>query len=325
MKVRIDNLVPRRDTEGAVIDAHGGAWFNRFGDTWFSYGVRYGRTDGYSADTCFVCYSSTDLVTWRPRGSVWDGTQRPGLHFRPHVLFHPGSGRYVMWFLYYERFQRAGPEKTGPNVCVKGVATADAPEGPFKPHAYGVPLSCELSGDHDLFVDDDGAAYLAHSHHDFSGGPGRGRATIRVERLADDWLGSTGEHAVVDSEGVPCEAPALFRRNGLCYCLFDRWTDRGRWGSGVRVNTAPHPLGPWTHRGNANRDEDGEVILRAQQHTVAPIQTAHGLEYLWAGDRWRSTEHLGTDFQHWELLRFADDGGILPLRSEETWTINLPM
>jgi len=323
MKVRIDNVAPRRDTQGAVIDAHGGAWFNWFEDRWYSYGVRYGETDGYSPDIDLVCYTSRDLMNWKYRGTLWDGSQRRGMHLRPHVVRHPATGQYILWFLFYEKFQRPGPQKVGHNICIKGVATADDPAGPFTPVQYGVPLSCELSGDHDLFLDDDGTAYLAHSHHDFSGP--KGKATIRVERLNDDYLSSSGEHVVIESEGIPCEAPALFKRGGLYYCLFDQWTDRLKWGSGARVNTAPHPLGPWTYRGNANRNQHDEFIVWSQQHTVAPIRTATGTEYLWAGDRWRTTEYLGTDFQYWHRLRFDEDGDILPFHFEDSWTLDLPL
>ncbi|MGJ3243688.1 MAG: family 43 glycosylhydrolase [Opitutales bacterium] len=323
MKVRIDNLRPRRDTEGHILDAHGGALFNRFDGVYYNYGVRYGETDGYSPAIDFACYTSKDLQTWRHRGSIWDGTQRTGMHFRPHVVRHPASGRFILWFLFYERFQRPGPEKTGPNICIKGTATAESPAGPFTPHQYGVPLSCALSGDHDLFVDEDGTAYLAHSHHDFSGE--KGRATIRVERLNPDYLSSSGEHVVLESEGIPCEAPALFKRNDTYYCLFDQWTDRLKWGSGARVYTAAHPLGPWTYRGNPNRNDQGEFIVWAQQNTVARIESETGPVYLWAGDRWRTTEHLGTDLQYWHPLSFSDDGMIQPFAFQDSWTIDLPV
>lgn len=321
MKIEIDNLHPRRDTGGRILDAHGGPLFNRFDGLFYNYGVRYGETDGYSPETDFVCYSSKDLQNWKFRGSIWDGTQRQGLHFRPHVIFHPASGKYILWFLYYEQFHRPGPEKPGPNICIKGTATADHPAGPFTPYEYGTRLSCELSGDHDLFVDDDGSLYLAHSHHDFSAATGK--ATIRVEKLHADGLSSTGDHVVLDSEGIPCEAPALFKREGIYYCLFDQWTDRLKWGSGARVYTAPDPLGPWTYRGNPNRNEKGEFRIWAQQNTVAPVETAEGTVYIWAGDRWRTSEFLGTDLQYWHRLEFNEDGTIQPFTFTERWSLHL--
>jgi len=322
MKVLIDNLNPRRDTTGAIIDAHAGAWFNRFGDIFYSYGVHYGKTDGYSTDTFFTCYTSRDLMAWENRGPIWDGSQRKGMHFRPHVVFHAASGKYIMWFLFYENFQRPGPKKKGPNICIKGTAVADDPAGPFTPLEYGVPLSCDLSGDHDIFIDDDGTAYLAHSHHDFSAE--KGKATIRVEKLNPDYVSSTREHVVLPSDGIPCEAPALFKRGDTYYCLFDQWTDRLKWGSGARVYTAPHPMGPWKYRGNCNRHENGDFIVWAQQHTVTPIQTSNGETiHLWAGDRWRSAEFLGHSFQYWHKLEFDNEGMIKPFEITDQWTLEI--
>ena len=323
--VTIRNDRPRLDTAGHVLDAHGGAAFNRLDPDarYRNYGVRYGHTDGYSPLTALVSYSSPDLQTWRFDGPLLDGSHRRGFHFRPHVARHPATGRYVLWFLHYADYQRPGPAKTGPNLCIKGNAVADHPAGPFTNARYGVELSCELSGDHDLFVDRDGTAYLAHSRHDFSAE--KGKATIRVERLNPDYRTSSGEFVEIDSEGIPCEAPALFERGGTYYCLFDQWTDRLKWGSGVRVHTAPHPLGPWTYRGNANRDDSGDIIVWAQQNTVAPVPLADGSTmYLWAGDRWRSTGRLGSDFQYWQPLRFAADGMIETFAFVDAFTLDLP-
>ena len=69
------------------------------------------------------------------------------------------------------------------------------------------------NGDLNLFVDDDGTGYVVYA--DIS----RGFELI-VERLAPDFLGTTGEHSGVLNKGV--EAPAMFKRNGWYYVLFGR-------------------------------------------------------------------------------------------------------
>lgn len=315
-RVVINNTKPRRDMNGNILDAHGGPLFNKFGDRFYNYGVHYGKTDGYSKEIHFACYSSRDLENWKYEGSLFDGKQDPGFYFRPHVVFHQKSGKYIMWFLRYDEYLAGNP-----NQCIKGNAVADSPTGPFSVVNSNVELSCELSGDHDLFVDDDGTCYLVHSHHDFS--KEKGKATIRVERLNDDYVSSSKEFVVLDSEGIPCEAPAMFKRNGMYYCMFDKWCDRLKWGSGARVYTAADPMGPWTYRGNPNRNEKDEFIVWAQQNTVAPVETATGTEYLWAGDRWRTADYLGWDFQYWHKLEFEEDGSIKKFNFEKEWEINL--
>ena len=264
--VTVNNVIPRRDIDGNVLDAHGGPLFNRFGDRFYNYGVHYMDTDGFSHDQHYCCYSSPNLVDWTFHGPIFGPGAPRGHYFRPHVLYNEKTGTYVLWFLFYEKYVHEAP-----NQCIKGVAVSDSPTGPFTIHKLHVELSRSLSGDHDLYLDEDGTAYLVYSAHDFSG-PVK-RATIVVERLSDDFLSSTGEHAEIDAENIPCEAPAMFKRGGMYYFMFDKWTDRGPEGSGARVYTADTPLGPYRYRGNVNRDDDGTIIIPAQQNTVAPIRT----------------------------------------------------
>ena len=314
--VKFNNVEPRRDTGGNVLDAHGGPLFNQFGNKFYNYGVHYMDTDGYSHDHYYCCYSSPDLEQWTFHGSIHGEGFPRGHYFRPHVIYNAATNNYVLWFLFYEKFVNEAP-----NQCIKGVAVGDTPTGPFHVHRLRVELSRPLSGDHDLFVDDDGTAYLIYSAHDFSG-PVK-RANIVVERLADDYLSSTKENAQIDADDIPCEAPAMFKRNGLYYFMFDRWTDRGREGSGARVYTASSPFGPYRYRGNANRDDSGGIIINAQQNTVAPVRTRTGIEYIWAGDRWWSAPKLGESFQYWYPLQFDDQGNVRRFEWVDEWSLEV--
>ena len=321
-RITIDNSRPRCDTDGHILDAHGGPLFNRFGERYYNYGVHYMDTDGFSTRQHYVSYSSPDLEHWTFHGPLFDGHQPEGLYFRPHVLYDPKACQYVMWFLYYDHY-----EHDAPNQCIKGVATAKSPTGPFSIHALDVPLSAGLSGDHDLFLDDDGTAYLIYSAHYFDRTPKE--AVITVERLSEDFLSSTMESVQIDAEGVPCEAPALFKRDGIYYAVFDHWTDRGPEGSGARVNTAPAPLGPYTYRGNINRYDEHCIILPAQQNTIAPVMTPDGPLFIWAGDRWRSDtvrsdrKIMGNAFQYWYPLTFNEDGSIQKLGFLSSWELEV--
>merc|ERR1711918_129906 len=46
------------------------------------------------------------------------------------------------------------------------------------------------------------------------------------------------------------EAPAMFKRKGLYYALFDNCCCFCGHGSGIGVYTARSPLGPWTYHNN---------------------------------------------------------------------------
>jgi hypothetical protein len=87
-------------------------------------------------------------------------------------------------------------------------------------------------------------------------------------------------------------------------------------------------LGPYTQRGNINRDEKGKTIITAQQTHIAQLPTAHGTEYIWMGDRWQSTPDKvkGHDFQFWSSpLKFDGDGNIAKLAREDEWSIELKL
>ncbi|RME99994.1 MAG: hypothetical protein D6768_13860 [Chloroflexi bacterium] len=314
--VTVSNVTPRRDTNGNILDAHGGAHFNVFENRYYNYGVHYMDTDGFSFTQHYVSYSSKDFVNWEFHGRLLAKNAPAGLYFRPHVVYNPKTQQYVLWYLWYKNYVHAAK-----NICFKGVAVSDSPSGPFEIVNNNVPLSGGLSGDHDLFVDDDGTGYLIYSMHDFSGR--KKRAIITVERLAGDYLSSAMHSAQIPAEDIPCEAPAMFKRNGLYYFMFDRWTDRGPRGSGARVYTATSPFGPYTYRGNVNRHPGGTPIIKAQQNTVAPVETPNGIEYIWVGDRWKSREIMGESFQFWAPLVFDDGGNIETFKFVDDWSMDI--
>ena len=121
--VTIHNDAPLVDRNGDIVDAHDGS-IARYNETYYLYGTAYNNQNGFSFSNRFVVYSSPDLVTWTFHGditTVMDST--PGMYFRPHVVFNPGTKKYVLWYNWYAR----GTDWAGRF----GVATADQPWGPF--------------------------------------------------------------------------------------------------------------------------------------------------------------------------------------------------
>ena len=303
--VTVQNTVPRRDTDGNVIDAHDGC-LHFFAGRYYLYGTAYGKTAGYSINSRFRVYSSADMEHWTYEGELLKSPP-DGVYYRPYVAFNERTHKYVLWYNWYRKLWD-GEE---------GVATSDTPVGPFTIVNTHIELSQakDSPGDGSLFVDDDNTAYfiytaIAQGH------------SIRVERLAPDFLSSTGEVSAVI--GVGCEAPAIFRRGASYYALFDTTCCFCTPGSGARVLVASNPLGPYRQLGNINRDANGKTVIPAQQTFIANIATADGPAYLWMGDEWNSRPDgtKGHDLQYWgPPLRFAADGSILPLENTPRWTI----
>jgi hypothetical protein len=116
----IDNLHPRRDTEGNIIDAHDGNIL-KAGSKFYWYGTAYGNTSGFLRSNYFQSYSSTDLTTWKKESPLL-ADAASGIYYRPHVIYNPATRKYVLWFNWYPKLWDGR----------YGVAVADNPAGPFR-------------------------------------------------------------------------------------------------------------------------------------------------------------------------------------------------
>jgi len=326
----IRNDAARQDTSGAIIDAHDGC-LEQFGDTFYLYGTKYGKTDGFGHENRFVCYSAKDLVNWTYHGEILRDCPT-GLYYRPHAIHNRGTGKYVMWYNWY------------PGRCCYdgryGVAIADNPEGPFVIKSLKADVKHPISpGDHNLFVDDDGIAYLVYTVDTDVANIGHHR--LCIERLTYDYLSTTRETS--DFLAINVEAPAMFKGDGVYYVLFDNTCCFCRSGTGAQVYTAQNPLGPYVYKGNINRigpESRGlssprtgasggrpDCIVPAQQTHVAAIRARGGIKHIWMGDLWGSSSDgiKGHDLQYWSSpLEFYEDGMIKQLRWENNWSIDLP-
>jgi hypothetical protein len=304
---RISNVVPRRDIDGNILDAHDGC-LQKFGGRYYLYGTAYGKTDGFGKANRYRCYSSPDLMSWKLEGNLLKDPP-PGVYYRPYVVYNAKTRKYVCWYNWYPTLWNGQ----------FGVAVSDTPQGPFAIHDANVAVSQKSPGDLGLFIDADGTGYLIYTSI------AKDHA-ISIEELTGDYLASTRKNSGV--LGTGCEAPVLFKRQGTYYALFDNCCCFCSEGSGVRVYTASKPLGPYTAQKplNINRDAKGMPLIHAQQTHVAQIPTPAGTACIWMGDRWQSTPDKvkGHDFQYWAPLEFTPDGGVVPLKQVDDWKIELP-
>jgi hypothetical protein len=303
----VQNIEPRTDSRGEIIDAHDGC-LQYFEGRYFLYGTAYGRSAGFGINNRFRVYSSLDLSHWQFEGELLKDPP-PGVHYRPYVAYNPNTHLYVLWYNWYPRLW------DGKN----GVAVSSTPIGPFKivnPDAR-LTQAADHPGDGSLFVDHDGTGYFIYTVI------GQDHA-IRVERLTRDYLGSAGKTSEVLAHG--CEAPAMFRRGDTYYVLFDTCSCFGPKGSGARVYVSSSPLGPFEFKGNINRGADSQPIVSAQQTYVARIPTTQGDAFIWMGDLWGSRPDTlkGHDLQYWSTpLEFLPGGAIAPLRRVPRWQLEV--
>jgi hypothetical protein len=249
----------RFDVDGDAVDAHDGE-IRRFGDRYHLYGTSYGC--GYEwqragSPFCgFRSYSSPDLEHWTDEGPLfaaggplWQGRCNGSTYgcYRPHVAHNERTGRYVLWINTYDVPQ-------GYHVF-----ESESPTGPFVERDIprmavngGIPPGVN-NGDHDLFVDDDGSAYLVYTDW-------RRGGDIVVEQLDERWLSGTGRHVRLGITAT--EAPSMFERRGRYYLTLSD-PNCGYCTTGTSYFTAESPLGPWRGRPepDAWRIEGGELLV----------------------------------------------------------------
>lgn len=211
------------------------------GDTYYAYATNSGVAH-------IQGLKSTDLVRWQllpgvlPAMPEW---ARPGLTWAPEVTTWDEGQSFVMYF--------TARDIASDKQCI-GVATAEAPEGPF----FGVgdgPLICqaELGGSIDAasFRDDDGTPYLLWKND----GNCCGRPVhLYLQQAAPDGLGLVGEPVELITndqlwEGNLVEAPTLWKHDGR-YFLFYSANSYAGIDYAVGYAVADSVAGPYTKPGD---------------------------------------------------------------------------
>lgn len=298
----------RFDKLGNALDAHDGE-IALFNGVYYLYGTSYDCGFEWGNKTAPFCgfktYSSTDLSTWTDEGFMFDATTNVWQTrcngktygcFRPHVIYNEKTKLYVLWINVYDN-------QVGYRVFV-----SKTPVGPFeevKEPKLAVnsemPVAGLNNGDHDLFIDDDGTAYLAYTDW-------RTKGTIVIEKLDDTYLTGTGIHIKNVTNGNT-EAPALFKHKGIYYVTYSDPNCGYCSSTGTSYKTAPTPLGPWSDGIKISDNSCG-----GQPSFVSTFKFASETIFLYGSDLWNNAaknEALANFY--WAPLTFSDNGAINPL------------
>lgn len=200
---------PWLDTNGARIQAHGGAVYYERGN-YYWYGENKAYTNGRNGIWTWgiKVYSSTDLYNWQDLGYLIppvlddpNSAMFPAKRIdRPHILKCPKTGKYVCWI------KLSGPE------AAFSVWQADSFLGPYSIVENLYNPGGHKAGDFDLVSDEEtGKGYLFFDADH--------RSMLCME-LTEDYLHASREAASSYSDLHPPftrEGPALFRANQTCY------------------------------------------------------------------------------------------------------------
>jgi hypothetical protein len=286
------------DQNGAIVSARGGGIIKE-GDRYYLFGeFKRDRSNEFNG---FSCYSSTDLINWKFENIALPvqkdgrlGQNRVGE--RPKVLKCPKTGEFVMYM--HTDDARYKDPTVGYATCatINGNYTF---QGPLLHD--GNPIH---KWDMSVFQDDDGTGYLV-TH----GG--------NLYRLSDDYKAVT-EHIVKDmTKG--CEAPAIFKRNGLYY-----WLGSGLTGWERNDNyyfTATSIKGPWMEQGIFA--PKGTLTWNSQTTFVLPIAGSETTTWMFMGDRWAHPMQNSAATYVWQPLQFDEEGKLSLPEFHQSWKVDI--
>lgn len=293
-----------RDTEGNLIQAHGGGVLYYDGKFYW-YGED--RTEGYVAIGTSA-YASEDLVNWTDLGVVLPASEynakwmHQNINERPKVAYNPRTKKFVMWFHW---------DRSGYWDSQAGVAIADRPEGPFRFLGMHRPVEESTYRDMNLFVDDDGTAYAIYAGED--------NYTMHIVRLNEEW--TAPERLMVEGETWirtlirhHREAPAPFKYKGKYYMITSGatgWTPNP--GS---YAVADSMLGDWKAMANPFVGPASDTTFGTQSTYVLPSPGKPGT-FIYMGDRWVPS-NLADSRYIWLPFEMKEDG-TFEIKWRDSW------
>ncbi|WP_333735890.1 RICIN domain-containing protein [Streptomyces sp. IBSBF 2806] len=293
----------RTDQNGNTLQLHG-LGIVKVGSTWYGFGED--KTGETSTDTSFQdvpCYTSTDLADWTYQGQALSrqssGDLGPSrIVERPKVIHNASTGMYVMY---------THIDSMNYSDARVGVATSSTPCGPYTYRGSFRPMG-NLSRDLGLFQDTDGTGYLLSE--DRNNG-------LRVYRLSADYLSVDSLVTTLGSSGSgSVESPAMLKINGMYYVFGSHLTG---WSLNDNIYaTATSLNGPWS--AFRNFAAPGTHTYGSQTANVITVQGASGTTYLYAGDRW-DTSNLGESKLIWLPLTIR--GTTVNLGQYPTWSLDV--
>ena len=322
------------DNAGKSIQAHGGGILMH-GNTYYWYGIDWSQPNRGPIG----CYSSTNLITWKNEGVVFGENDFPpnvGRAFieRPKVIFNPRTGKYVLWMHVEQaqhgnyRYSRAGiaisDSPTGPFKFIKAIRPITEDTGFTEIEAYNkgrgdeADRQKEFGGtfrDMNLFVDDDGAAYVFYASES--------NWTMYVVRLDDEFTGPAtpavqGKTWARIHVRKAREAPAPFKYNGRYYLITSGCT--GWAPNAADYAVAENILGPWTSKVNPCVGTNADKTFDSQSTFVLPVP-GRPESFIFMADRWNS-KNLPDSRYVWLPLQPKPDGTIT-IEWRPAWNLSI--
>lgn len=289
------------DTEGNIINAHGGG-FIKVNNFWYWFGeVRTGQQENTGKVSV---YRSEDLHHWNFKGIALDmsADDRKVAIERPKVIYNAESNKYIMWM----HIELHGRYKT----AMAGVAQSDHITGPFEMLTISyldkavTPVFSDIHPSSDaitienikranavfekdkprgqdfrdmtLFKDDDGKAYIVYSSE--------ANLSLHISELDTSYTHTSGKLSRV-LVGQKNEAPAILKQDKYYY-LFTSGLN-GFSPTEARSAISNDLMGRWENMGNpvaSEKIKDKRTTYGTQGTYILSLPEKNKIIFM--SDRW---------------------------------------
>ncbi|KAK8859999.1 glycosyl hydrolase [Apiospora arundinis] len=268
----------------------------------------------YEKQTYLDAFSSPDLINWTKHPSI---LTTKDVKWATKAVWAPApiarNGKYYLYFGANDI--QEDEDANGTLVGGIGVAVADKPEGPYV-DAIGAPLIGHYHNgaqpiDQDVFLDDDGQAYIYYGGHSHANVAKLNEDMISIGNLTDgNNRTSTTQFKEITPENYT-EGSQMLKRNGTYYFM---WSEGG-WGGpdySVSYAMADSPLGPFARKAKILQ-QDNAVATGSGHHGVIRVPGTE-IYYIVYHRRPLSESDGNHRVLAYDRMYFNADGTIAPVK-----------
>lgn len=291
----IQNGIEWTDTEGYIVQAHGGN-FLRHGGRWYLIGEDRARS--WNPDVNL--YSTDDFLNWTYEGKIiknlvtHEALGDTRMIERPKLMFNARTGKFVVWCHWEARDYSASEA---------AVFESDSVTGPYECVWAGRPCGTK-SRDCNVFVDNDGQAYFISTTDE--------NTNLGLFRLSDDYR--SAETKTLLFEGERREAPAIVHIGDTYYMISSACT--GWDPNQAKLATSKSIDSGWSALENIG----DRIAFDTQASSILTIEGSEDTAYIYVGDRWMDPDLPRSKII---MLPILFENGKMTLRYFDKWQIDL--
>ena len=260
----------------------------------------------YEQQTYLDAFSSPDLITWTKHKNI---LIVENVKWAKKAVWAPAPAfRNGKYYLYFAANDIQEDEASAGAIGGIGVAVSDKPEGPYI-DALGKPLIGEYHNgaqpiDQDVFIDEDGQAYIYYGGHSHAN-----VALLNSDMISIGTFPDGTQFREITPENY-VEGSQMLKRNGTYYFM---WSEGGWTGPNYSVSYAmsSSPTGPFPRKAQILKQDS--AVARGSGHNAIISVPGTEIYYILYHRRPLSETDGNRRVICYDRLYFAEDGSIKPV------------